>query len=150
MKKIITAAAIAGALTMGATTASAQAAYLPELNTAIGSNYTDCLACHSTAGGGTDNGVTPLAASWKTIAGSPAALPLSTTQQTSLANADSDGDGVSNAQEILDGTDPNVDPNAVVASSSGGGGCVTSAATTPLMMVLAMLTLGFFVRRKKD
>lgn len=150
LKKIVTTAAILGAVTFSASTASAFGAYLPEVNKALVSNYTDCLVCHSTAAGGTDKGVTPIATTWKNLGLVTAVKPLSQANLDALAAADSDGDGVSNAQEIIDGTDPNVDPNAIITASSGGGGCVTSSVTTPLMMVLAMLSLGLFVRRKKD
>ena len=159
MKKIILSAAIAGTLTMGATTASAQYAYVAKVNTALGGSLnaadgSGCLACHGGTNNSTgDKGVTPFATLWKNTVGSPAAATLTTAMTDALRLADSDGDGTDNATEAAAGTNfwgsTTTTTTTTTTTSDSGGGCVTSAATTPLMMVLAMLSLGFFVRRKK-
>ena len=153
LKKIVTTAAILGAVTFSASTASAQSAYVADL-TLIGSALTSadansCLACHSGANNSAgDKGVTPFADDYKVgvaIFGSITAI-----EATALGALDSDGDGIDNATEAAAGSDFWGTVATTTASSSSSGGCITSSVTTPLMMVLAMLSLGFFVRRKKD
>jgi len=144
MKKIITAAAITGALTMGATTASANTGAMTAAKGHYASVGASCKTCHAD-GNGQKNVVT---AAWKTAGGTSMSAP---TNWTAFDTADSDGDGTSNKAEIEAGTAPYTKPSSTATSTSdGGGGCIASSATTPLMMVLAMLSLGFFVRRKKD
>lgn len=260
-KKLISAALMLGAISFGATTASALSSFVAPLNAALGGTSVSCSACHAGAGQSKTNATLPMALTWK-----------SSSLASNLANSDSDGDGFTNIQEasgaLLNFNDAAVSPftlasagataadtvlanvvvkgdavatqqafadpyslagtgeeivggisvtihavpvtifvkglgvdstmnmyavdaagqgtlapttswmanvdgsftvnamatnpatvvlvrtlpaaAAVAAASSSSGGCVTSAATTPLMMVLAMLTLGFFVRRKKD
>ncbi len=145
MKKIILTAAMLGSLSLGATTASALQGALDTLNAHYGTNLTACTTCHTTAPALNVFGAAYLAAGGDktgTIAPNWAVLDA----------GDADGDGVTNADEFAAGTDPAVNPNATstaATSSSSSGGCITASAATPLMMVLAMLSLGFFVRRKK-
>jgi len=259
-KKLISAALLLGAMSFGATTASALSSFVAPLNAALGGTSVSCSACHTGATQSKTNATLPMALTWK-----------SSSLASNLANSDSDGDGFTNIQEasgallnfnvatvspftlasagataadtvlatvVVKGdavatqqafADPyslagtgeeivggisvtihavpvtifvkglgvdstmkmyavdaagqgtlapttswmaNVDGSftvtamatnpatavlvrtlpavAVPAAAGSSGGCVTSAATTPLMMILAMLTLGFFVRRKKD
>jgi len=70
------------------TSAHAYPSYLTDVNTAYGANYTGCLACHSTFGGGTDTGVTAFANLYKI-----------THSAASIANLDADNDGFTNQQE---------------------------------------------------
>ena len=155
MKKIITAAAIAGALTMGANTASAEPTAITTFNANYGTTISNCAVCHttSTGSGGARNA---FGDNFKTAGGVKSAY---TPNWTSLDAMDADADGTLNGAEIAAGNAPA--GNGTLASptdiattpaptSGGGGGCVTSSVTTPLMMVLAMLSLGFFVRRKKS
>jgi len=90
-KKLISAALMLGAITFGATTASAFGTYMTSANGVLGTSYTSpngCIACHSAANNtGNDKGVTPLAATWKSVG------------LAGLAAADSDGDGFTNLQE---------------------------------------------------
>jgi len=153
LKKILTTAAILGAVTFSASTASAQSAYVADLSqigfTLTAANGDSCLACHASAWNATnkDKGVTPFAADYKLGVATFSAITAG--EALALGLKDSDGDGIDNATEAAAGTNFwGVVPSA--PASSGGGGCVTSSVTTPLMMVLAMLSLGFFVRRKKD
>ncbi|MDX8382137.1 MAG: hypothetical protein R8M14_08515 [Ghiorsea sp.] len=149
LKKTITAIAVLGALSVGAATANAQVRYIAEVNTALGSSYntsSDCIICHSAANNsGGDKGVTAFAAVWKglastsTIGALTSGTSLSAADQTTLANATAPTTTATTTTTTTTDT-----------GSSSSGGCVTSAVTTPLMMFLGMLTLGFFVRRKKD
>jgi hypothetical protein len=129
---------------MGVNTASANTGALSAAAGHYASVSKGCFACHAD-GNGQKNAVT---AAWLSAGGTSQSAPTNWTQ---FDTADSDGDGVNNQTEIERGTAPYTNPNASAsASSGGGGGCIASSATTPLMMLLTMLSLGFFVRRKKD
>ncbi|MDQ6977108.1 MAG: hypothetical protein Q9M75_03245 [Ghiorsea sp.] len=154
LKKIVTTAAIAGALTMGAAVANASTVYM-DVGGIVdqkypGANITNsCFICHT----GTPGAMTSYGNQFKNVGGTGGGLGT-VAQLTAIDGLDADGDGTTTGTEITNATgtgntDVIVNPNAPAASSSGGG-CVTSSVTTPLMMVLAMLSLGFFVRRKKD
>jgi len=71
-----------------ATSANAFSSYLTDVNTVYGSNYTNCLVCHSTAGGGTDKGVTAYANMYRT-----------SHSAATVRNQDADADGYTNGQE---------------------------------------------------
>ncbi|WP_038246520.1 hypothetical protein [Ghiorsea bivora] len=154
LKKIVTTAAIAGALTMGGTIVSAQPLALSNFNVNYGTTVTSCALCHTT--NATTGTLNAFGANFKTAGGAKTAyMP----NWATLDGMDADADGVLNGAQIAAGNAPAGNgtlaaPTDIVvtttAASSSGGGCVTSSLTTPLMMVLAMLSLGFFVRRKKD
>jgi len=144
-KKIMTVAAMIGAISFGATTASAQQGALTAAIGQYGTVPQGCVACHSD-GNGQKNTVT---AAWLAFGGTKSTGP---TNWAGFDAADSDNDGIANGAEFMAGTTAytTVSTTPSTGGDSGGGGCVTSSVTTPLTMVLAMLTLGFFVRRKKD
>ncbi|MDQ7057320.1 MAG: hypothetical protein Q9N62_02235 [Ghiorsea sp.] len=155
LKKIVTTAAVLSALTMGATTASAEAPALANFNKNYTTTVSDCLLCHtaSTGAGGVLN---LFGANFKAAGGTKTAyMP----NWGTLDGMDADNNGTFNGAQIAAGDAPagngtlaafTVPSSASsTAAPSSGGGCVTSSVTTPLMMVLAMLSLGFFVRRKK-
>jgi len=152
LKKIVTTAAVLSALSIGATAASASTAYMSTGGIVDqkypGANITNsCFICHT----GTPGAMTSYGNQFKNVGGTGGGLGT-VAQLTAIDGLDADGDGISNGTEIMNATgtgntDVIVNPNAPADSS---GGCVTSSVTTPLMMVLAMLSLGFFVRRKKD
>lgn len=156
-KKLITASAMLGALSVGATTASAQQLALTNFNANYGTTVTSCALCH-TAATGAGGALNTFGSNFKT-AGGTKTLYMPT--WATLDGMDADGDGTNNGAQIAAGNAPagNGTLAAVTetfpggatppAAGGGGGGCVTGAATTPLMMVLAMLSLGFFVRRKQ-
>ncbi|MDQ7001134.1 MAG: hypothetical protein Q9N02_00410 [Ghiorsea sp.] len=177
LKTIVTTAAIAGALTMSATTASAMPAALTNFNNHYANSkvaLSACLLCHNTASGYTSKALNAFGANFKAAGGSKFASYMPT--WATLDGMDADKNGTTNSKQIAAGIAPagngtlkvfttpggnggggntgggnagniNGDNNG---TSSSGGGCIASSATTPLMMVLAMLSLGFFVRRKKD
>jgi len=143
LKSIITTAAIAGALTMGATTASANTGAASAFDAHYNPN-SSCTTCHTSTATPAAT-ITAIGTAWKNNGGTKNAGPTTQAQWDAL-----------DADAAIAGT-YTVDPNwtlpagtTTTTSSSSGGGCVSSSATTPLMMVLAMLSLGFFVRRKKD
>jgi len=70
------------------TSAHAYVQYLNDVNTTYGSSYSNCLVCHSTAGGGADKGVTAFANLYKI-----------THSAANIANLDADNDGFTNKQE---------------------------------------------------
>ena len=156
MKKIILTAAMLGAMSLSATTASAFAPYLGDVNTALGTNFdptgatgSECLVCHSAAGNSAgDKGVTPFAIDYK--AGVAAFGAITAAEATALAGLNSDNANGTNADDAAAGIDFWGTVATTPAATDSGGGCITSSATTPLMMVLAMLAAGFFVRRKKS
>ncbi len=138
MKKIITAAAIVGALTMGVSAANATSTAQGLFNDRYLNDDTACNTCHASALSTTANAV---GQAWLGAGGTKTTAP---TDWAAFETA---------AGQTFGGVDPNwtapTTTTTTTTTSDSGGGCVTSAATTPLMMVLAMLTLGFFVRRKK-
>ena len=136
MKKIITAAVIAGALTMGATTASALAGAQTAFNAHYTVQDTNCTTCHtSTATPKTTH--TAFGNDWLANGGTKSAGPA----QAGWDVLDAKYTSTYGPVKATTPTTP---------TSDGGGGCIASSATTPLMMALVMLSLGFFVRRKKS
>ncbi len=131
-KKLMSAAVLLGAVSMGAATASAQQAYYNNLTSIYGAK-TACYVCHDSTG----------KSGWTTFGADFAARPHKADNGTA---AFGQLDSTYGAQ-LTAGTLPQA---TTTSSGGGGGGCVTSSITTPLTMALAMLTLGFFVRRKKD
>jgi len=88
--KLLTQSIFVAGLTLLSTAAYAYPSYLTDVNSVYGagSSYTNCLICHSTAGGGTDTGVTPFANQYRI-----------THSAASIANLDADNDGFTNQQE---------------------------------------------------
>ncbi len=143
MKKITTAVAIAGALTMGATTASALQSAADAFNAhyTVQADTTTCLTCHN--GAAAPKTHTAFGNDWLANGGTKSAGPTTAAGWTALDAKYLNTYGPVKSTWVAPTT-------TTTATSSSGGGCVTSTATTPLMMVLAMLSLGFFVRRKKS
>lgn len=84
-KKIMSVALLLGAMSFGATTASARSQYLGTLNTNLGTSFGDCIVCHGNASNFPKNkGVTPIAS----------------TRGNITATTDSDGDGWTDKQEV--------------------------------------------------
>jgi hypothetical protein len=139
LKNIITTAAIAGALTMGANTASALTGAQTDFNAHYTVQDTNCTTCH--AGSAAPKTHTAFGNDWLASGGTKNAGPTTAAGWDAL-----DAKYLATYGPVKASWTAPVAP----APSSSGGGCIASSATTPLMMVLAMLSLGFFVRRKKD
>ena len=128
-KKLMSAVALMGAMTVAGGTASANTGAAAAFD-AYYIEASSCTLCHTAAPGLR----TTVGIDWLAAGGSKDAGP------TDWA-----------AFNAASGSVYTPDPNYVPPTSGGGGGgCVTSSIATPLSMALAMLTLGFFVRRKKD
>ncbi len=146
MKKIILTAAMLGAVAMSATSASANTGAA----TAFDAHYlnnSNCATCHTSTFTPATT-LTAIGTAWKVNGGTKDAGPTTQAQWDTL-----DGDAaITTAGFTKDPswTLPAATTTPVETSDGGGGGCITSSVTTPLMMVLAMLSLGFFVRRKKS
>ncbi len=101
---------------------------------------TSCFACHTgipgTPGTRTAYGQDYVGVGSGTSLGNSAAL-------VAIENLDSDGDGVSNIDEINAGT-------LAPVSSTQNKGCVMTSASTIAMMVLTLLLFAMFVRRKRS
>jgi len=139
-KQLMSAVAFVGAISFGATSASAtQDAYDINLKAVYPNTTVSCFICHT----GTPGSMRPYGNAYTAAGGAKSGT---TAAIQTIDTQDADSDSITNGAEIL----ANTDPNPASTAGGGGGGCITDAATTPLMMVLAMLTLGFFVRRKKD
>jgi len=159
LKKTITAIAALGAISFGGLTAHAEALALVNFNVNYGTSVTSCALCHTTASPNSNSARNAFGQDFKTAGGSKS---LYVANYATLDAMDSDNDGNLNGAQIAAGNapagngtlaSPTATATAAASTSSGGssgGGCVTSTVTTPLMMVLGMLTLGFFVRRKKS
>ncbi|MDX8387983.1 MAG: hypothetical protein R8M46_05550 [Ghiorsea sp.] len=160
-KKLMTAVALFGALSFGATAVSANTGALTNLKATSGLAVTQgCVACHvgATATTAPNTSRNSFGTAFKATSPKPNyTFTTANWDALKVLNSDSDANGT-NLAELTAETNPGIDQSATTttttttttSSSGGGGGCIASAATTPLMMVLAMLTLGFFVRRKKD
>jgi len=138
-KQLMTAVALLGAMSFGASSASANTGAAAAFDAHYVKN-SSCTLCHT----GLPGTRLALGNAWLANGGTKNAGPTTQAQWDALdVNADIVAGGyvVDPAWTL---------PTTTTTSSGGGGGCITDAATTPLMMVLAMLTLGFFVRRKKD
>ena len=133
MKKIILAATLMGALVSVSGVANATSEAQSLFNARYLTNDVSCNTCHASATVTTANAV---GLAWLGAGGTK------TTAPTDWAAFET------KAGSTFGGVDPAWTPPAAPATSSGG--CITSSAATPLMMVLAMLTAGFFVRRKNS
>lgn len=143
MKKTVLTIGLATLLALGATSASANTGALGAAAGHYAAVPASCLACHAD-GNGQKNTIT---AAWLAAGGTSMSAP---TNWVTFDTADSDGDGTSNKAEIEAGSVAySTATTATGSDGDGGGGCVAASVTTPSMMVLAMLSLGFFVRRKK-
>ena len=132
-KKLMSAVALMGAMFASSGTASAQQAYYNVLTATYGTK-TACYVCHDTTG---KSGFTTFGTAFSNIAH----------KQDNGVAAYAQLDATYGA-ELTAGTLPQASSSG--GAAGGGGGCVTDSIATPLTMALAMLTLGFFVRRKKD
>ncbi len=140
-KKLMTAAAMIGAMSFGASTASADSTVKAVFDGIYPSNTNSCYICHT----GTPGPLTAYGSAYKNAGGPKVANnAANVTAATDAINAID----AQFATQIANNTLPDAAPAA--GGGGGGGGCVTSSITTPLTMALAMLVLGFFVRRKKD
>ncbi len=154
MKKIVLSAAMLGALSISANTASATPTALANFNANYGTSVTSCALCHTTADGNANPALNAFGADFKTAGGAkpnyaPTFATLDGMNSGGLATPDN-GTVIAAGNAPAGGTLAAPTVTTTPTSSSSGGGCIASVATTPLMMVLAMLSLGFFVRRKKD
>ena len=133
LKKIVSALTLFVGMTALTTTASANGGALKAFDIRYITNST-CTTCHSGAmPGGT---VYQIGKDWKRFGGTSQTAPTDWAGFDAIWAA------------AYGGVDPN--PPAANTDSASVGGCVTDSIATPLSMALAMLTLGFFVRRKKD
>ncbi|WP_038246518.1 hypothetical protein [Ghiorsea bivora] len=136
MKKNIMMASLLGVLSIGSTVASANIGAYNAFN-AHYINPATCTSCHT----GTPGVTTTLGVDWKAQGGSSQAGP------STQAGWD--------ALDIKYATNyGGVNPNWTFSAPTPVGtasltGCVASSLSTPLMMFLAMLSLGFVVRRKR-
>ncbi|MDQ6988876.1 MAG: hypothetical protein Q9M19_03260 [Mariprofundaceae bacterium] len=160
-RKLMAAAALMAVVSFGASTASASTAYMNDGEIFDqkypGAHLTNsCLFCHT----GTPGAMTSYGDQFKAAGGSGGGNGT-LAQLTAIDGKDADGDNIANGTEITNATGTNnldVITNVTTgqvtttadSDSSGGGGCMTASAATPLMMFLGLLSLGFFVRRKKD
>jgi len=150
LKKIVTTAAITGALTMSASVASAMPTAQTNFNTHYNVNTSSCAICHTTADGYKNKARNSFGDAFKNAGGGkPNYMPTSWTSLDATYGATIAAGNAPAGNGTL-AAPTSTATTTTSSSSSGGGGCVASSATTPLMMVLAMLSLGFFVRRKKD
>lgn len=72
---------------------------------------------------------------------------LNALDQLDASGVDSDGDGVSDIDELMDGTDPNADGGALCELDTPRYGCTTASA--PARTVLLLLPLLLWWRRER-
>ena len=133
LKKILMVTAVASTMVAGATVANAKAEAQALFNARYLADDTACTTCHSA----TTYVRNAVGSAWLGAGGTKTTAPTDWAAFEAAAGS------------TFGGVDP-AWTAPVASSSSSSGGCVASSVTTPLMMVLAMLSLGFFVRRKKD
>ena len=131
LKKLFSAVILAAAVTVASGTASANTGAYNAFNDRYVTNST-CTTCHT----GSPGAITALGTDWKTFGGTNQTAPTDWTSFDAIYATAYGG----------------VDPNAPTTSANQGtatvGGCITASSTAPLMMLFAILTLGFFIRRK--
>ncbi len=139
-KSLLKLTTLIGMTSLSAGIASANSTALANLKAHYNVTYPTCNTCHTSA-------------PQLNVFGQDFALAGGTTAKGNLPNwtvldgMDSDGDGITNAQEFANGTEPAGNASANQGTATVGG-CITASSTTPLAMLFAMLTLGFFIRRK--
>ncbi|MDX8384400.1 MAG: hypothetical protein R8M45_09985 [Ghiorsea sp.] len=142
-KKLMGAALMLGAITFGATTASANQGASDAFNAHFTTSAA-CTTCH--ANSSKPIGVfSAIGLAWRTNTGTANAGPTTQAGWDAL-DADTAATMYLPVLSTWSFTPPTNNDN----NDSGSGGCVTSSVATPLMMFLAILSFGFFVRRKKD
>ena len=142
MKKAVLTIGLVTLLTLGVTSASANTGALSAAVGHYAAVPASCMACHAD-GNGQKSTIT---AAWLAAGGTSMSAPAN---WATFDTADSDGDGTPNKVEIEAGSVA-YSTTTAAGGDTEGGGCVVTSVTTPLMMVLTMLSLGFFVRRKKN
>jgi len=137
MKKITMLAVLLGVFSVCSTVASANSGAAAAFDAHFNSP-SNCQSCHS----GSPGTVYQLGLDWKAQGG--------TSQAGLSTQAGWDAFDLKYAN-TYGGVNPSwtfSSPTPIGTASTTG--CVTSSLSTPLMMMFAMLSLGFFVRRKKD
>ena len=138
-KQLFTAVSTLLFLLAGSFSANATSAQKDAFNSLYpaAASKTACTVCHT----GSPTPFTAYGTAYMGVGGS--ANPTASMQ--AIENMDPDGDGKTFLDEINAGT---IAPISQGTASTTG--CLSSTIVTPLSLALAMLALGFFVRRKKD
>ncbi|MDX8387982.1 MAG: thrombospondin type 3 repeat-containing protein [Ghiorsea sp.] len=147
LKKLITAAVLMGSIAFS-TSASANTGTQGLAQTHYGVTTMDCAVCHNDNNGSGGALNSTFGQAYKNAGATGSTAP---TSWTTLDAADSDGDGVNNAQEFTDGTDPARVAGTTVAAAETASvvGCMTSSATLPWMMLLGLFAAIRLIGRKK-
>jgi len=138
IKKIITTTALFGAISLGATTASALQAAQDAFNAHYTVQVGDCLTCH--AGAAAPKTHTQFGTDWIANGGTKNTGPTGWTALDAMYLS---------TYGPVKSTPTAAAATTAATDAAASGGCMTTTLTAPLMMVLGMLSLGFFVRRKK-
>ena len=144
-KKLMTSALLIGATIAGASTASAEATALTNLNNNYGVALTSCFVCHSST-----PALNVFGADFKAEGGTKGASYIP--NWTNLSALDSDGDGVANDAEFAAGTDPALAPGATGTTQETASvtGCMTGSFSAYGLMLLGLLISSAVFRRKKS
>ena len=150
---------VVAALSLAAVGARASGNYPGDIADHLGGPAPACTLCHASPGGG-GPGVTAVASAMAAeglTGGANTTAMLAAIDALDAAGTDSDGDEVSDVDELRAGTDPNV------AGSTGGGGdtppapaygfgCAASPVSTdaPLLAALAVFAVAGLARRRRS
>ncbi|MDQ7001135.1 MAG: hypothetical protein Q9N02_00415 [Ghiorsea sp.] len=136
MNKKIIMVVLLGVLSFGSTIASANIGAFNAFNAHF-HTPSSCTTCHS----GTPGVVSPLGNVWKANGGTSQAGLSSQANWTTFDTKYKTTYGGVNPSWVFSAPTP--------VGTASVTGCVSRSLSTPLMMVLGLLSLGFFVRRKK-
>ena len=143
IKKVIGFMVMLGAMSLGAHVASASSSAKVVFDGVYPGNTISCFVCHT----GTPGSLTAYGVQYVSAGGINSGT---TAAINAIDNLDADNDGNTNGSEIAAGTDPSGNANTASTETASVTGCVSSGLSVPLLMLLALLSLGFLVKRKRS
>jgi len=131
------------------TNAHAEALALSNLQTYSGVNpiQTSCSTCHSTI-----PALNSFGTAFRSAGGVKSAYTLTGTASTTLLNADTDGDSITNLAELQAGTNPAGDGTTATTTSGVASttGCMVSTSSVSYLIGMLLVIFGFTILTKRE